>query len=116
MSKKTARKPVRIEPAIDRARFPALADFLSGYLHQDFRLAHELPVDAYRAYRMDASTREMAALLRESRTFLDLTAKQSWPMMRDAFAKLGGAWRPPSRAALERFLATLGDTSMRGRP
>jgi hypothetical protein len=95
-------------------RFAALSDFMSGYLHQDFQLEHDTPAAAYRAYVADAGGREIAALKRDSRQFLDWSAKQSWPAMRDAFADLGGAWRPSSRTALERFLAAMIDAKARG--
>jgi hypothetical protein len=94
-------------PAITREQSPALADFLSGYLHQDFVAEHRTPARAYRAFLADASPLEIRNLQRESRAVLAATRAASWPAMREAFAALNSVWAPPSRAALERFLRTL---------
>ena len=41
--------------------FPALTQFLSGYLHEDFVLDHKTPEGARAAFLKDANARERAA-------------------------------------------------------
>ena len=94
-------------PAITREQFTALADFLSGYLHQDFVVEYGTPAAAYQAFLADASPVEIRNLQRDSRMFLATTKAASWPVMRDALLTLTTAWRPASQAALERFLKTI---------
>jgi hypothetical protein len=81
-------------------RFPHLSAFLSGYLHQDFVLDHETPAAALAAFLSEAGAEERAALREEWRNFRAAVEGLLWRDARQAFAALGGAWRPRSRAAL----------------
>ena len=59
-----ARKsPSRKSPSIDPERFPHLAAFLAGYLHQDFVLDHKTPAGALKAFLADAGPKDRAALV-----------------------------------------------------
>ena len=84
-------------------RFPALTQFLSGYLHQDFVLDHKTPEGARDAFLNDANARERAAVADEFERFLATAETLSWTAARTGFSALGGAWTPKSRAALNDF-------------
>jgi len=103
---RAAARPAR-RPAVTRAQYPSLVEFLSGYLHQDFVAEHGTPAGAYQAFLSDASPAEIRNLQRETRAFLAATHAASWPVMRDAFLTLSSAWQPPSQALLDRFLKTV---------
>ncbi|MEQ1912748.1 MAG: contact-dependent growth inhibition system immunity protein [Vicinamibacterales bacterium] len=83
--------------------FPALTQFLSGYLHQDFVLDHKTPEGARDAFLTDANARERAAVADEFERFLASTQTLSWADVRTGFSALGAAWTPKSRAALSDF-------------
>jgi hypothetical protein len=83
--------------------FPALSQFLSGYLHEDFVLDHKTPEGARDAFLKDANARERAAVQKEIQQFLTNSATLTWTDARTGFGALGGAWTPKSRAALEAF-------------
>lgn len=84
--------------------FPRLAEFVSGYLHQDFTLEHKTPEDALRAFMADANGQERSSLHAELERFHAAAKDATWADARAAFEALGGAWRPRSRAALEGLL------------
>ena len=84
-------------------RFPALTQFLSGYLHEDFVLDHKTPDGARDAFLKDANARERAAVAHEFERFLATAQTLSWTDVRKGFTSLGGAWTPKSRAALNDF-------------
>lgn len=81
-------------------RFPHLAAFLSGYLHQDFLLEHGTPAGALRAFLQEAGASERDALQQEWRAFIGAVDGLRWRDVREAFTALGGSWRPGSRADL----------------
>ena len=83
--------------------FPALTQFLSGYLHEDFVLDHKTPEGARDAFLKDANARERAAVADEFDRFLATAQTLSWTDVRTGFSALGGAWTPKSRAALNDF-------------
>ena len=84
-------------------QFPALMQFLSGYLHEDFVLDHKTPEGARDAFLKDANARERAAVADEFERFLATAQTLSWANVRSGFSALGGAWTPKSRAALNEF-------------
>ena len=86
-----------------RDQFPALMQFLSGYLHEDFVLDHKTPEGARDAFLKDANARERAAVADEFERFLATAQTLSWANVRSGFSALGGAWTPKSRAALNEF-------------
>ncbi|MGE3507764.1 MAG: contact-dependent growth inhibition system immunity protein [Vicinamibacterales bacterium] len=81
-------------------RFPHLAAFLSGYLHQDFVIDHRTPADALQAFLREADAAQRTALREEWRALAAEIEGLAWRDVRDTIAALGGAWRPASRAAL----------------
>lgn len=91
------------------SRYPALAAFLDGYLHQEFRLVHGSARGAAQAFLHDAGPVQVnlvrAELQRLERS-LDGEPLSTW---RAALQELGGAWWPRSMRevrALIRVLAT----------
>jgi len=112
--RKSAPGPQTGLSAITRERYPALTEFLSGYLHQDFVAEHGTPAAAYQAFLADASPVEIRNLQQESRALLTATRGASWPATRDAFLALNPGWHPPSQAVLERFLKTVAAGPNRG--
>jgi hypothetical protein len=87
-------------------QFPALAQFVTGYLHEDFVQEHGTVLDARRAFLADADAAERAAFVGELQRFRSAADRLAWRDLRAAFAAFGGAWRPVSRAALDALLAT----------
>jgi hypothetical protein len=94
----------RRNAALGAGRFPLLAQFASGYLHQDLAVEHGTPEAARDAFLADLDPPERSAFKAEADAYRDALASRPWAEMRTAFAALGGAWRPPSRAALLRLL------------
>lgn len=84
--------------------YPALGRFLDGYLHQDYRLEHESPVEAARAFRRDATAAQEARVAAELERFLAAAAE--WPEERwqRALVRIGGAWRPEALDDLRALL------------
>jgi len=110
----TARPPraasTRVISADD---FPALRDFLAGYLHEDFAAEHTSPEGAVRAFTRDADVDELQALKDDSRRFAERIDRWSWPEARRALRVLGGAWAPGSRAALNSLLSEISSAAKR---
>ena len=85
--------------------FPALASFLSGYLHEDFLVEHGSPGQAAAAFLADASPDERRQVDDELRRLL--TDTRGWPLgdLRRALKILGAAWSPSDRSELEALAA-----------
>lgn len=97
-----SRKTLRSLKADD---FPALRDFLDGYLHEDFVQEHGTPEAAVRAFIADASADEQNQLRNDAQRFAAAIHDWPWSDARLALRRLGGSWTPGSRAALEAWLA-----------
>lgn len=80
--------------------FPALRDFFSGYLHQDFREEYRSAVEAATAFRDDATQAELTAVQREWKVWRKTQEGFSSSELAAAIRKLGGAWQPRSDADL----------------
>ncbi len=101
-------KAVRPRRALSNAdRFPHLAAFFAGYLHQDFVLDHQTPQGAVKAFLDDAGPADLAALRKEWQAFRATLEGLSLKQVRDLVSALGGAWRPASRTALLSLLDEL---------
>ena len=88
--------------------FPALREFLAGYLHQDFTAEHGSPEAAARAFRTVADEAECNAVAEELSRFLSVTQGNSFELTRELFSEtLGSAWRPSQPAALRHLLSAL---------
>ncbi|MEP6871530.1 MAG: contact-dependent growth inhibition system immunity protein [Anaerolineaceae bacterium] len=93
-------------------QYPALARFLDGYLHQDFRLAHRTARAATTAFIRDATDHEVARVANEFDRFMEAIASHSWSERRDVLSRIGGAWRPatvPELAAIQAALRNAAD-------
>jgi hypothetical protein len=94
-------KGAKDAPRVKPEDFPALAQFLGGYLHQDFLLDHASAPAAARSFRADASPEEAAAVDAELDRLLALTEKWTLTQIRRFQKSLGASWLPSSRADLE---------------
>jgi hypothetical protein len=87
-----------------RHDFPQLADFVAGYLHEDFRAEHANPGAARDAFLEAADREERERFGNDVERFMRAAESAPWDEVRQAWAALGAAWTPSSRRALERFL------------
>jgi len=78
----------------DPGQFPALKEFFSGYLHEDFIDEYGSPPGAARAFRGDASPEESAQACQEWAKLRKILTGRSIPEVQTSLQKLGGAWRP----------------------
>ena len=99
------RKPPRSLPSADD--YPALAAFLDGYLHQDFRQAHGGALSAAAAFARDAGPDELATVCGELAALQRTLVGQPLAVWRGAIAAIGGSWRPSSSGEVERVLEVL---------
>ena len=90
-----------------KPQLPHLAAFLSGYLHEDFLLDHDTPEQALAEFLAVSTPAERRALAKDWRLFRASVESLPWPAVRQGLAAVGGAWRPPSRAALDRLFSML---------
>ena len=88
---------------LNAAEFPALAEFLPGYLHEDFRSEYGSAAEALRAFCREASGEEVRALAAEWKRFRKMLVGKGLPEVQSALQTLGGAWRPQSEAELVKF-------------
>ena len=84
------------------ADFPALREFFSGYLHQDFQDEYGSAAGAAKAFRNDASDSEIEAVRREWKAWRAGLDKTSADEIAQAARKLGAAWQPEVFEDLER--------------
>jgi CdiI immunity protein len=80
--------------AFDPHEFPALKEFFSGYLHEDFTDEYGSAASAARAFRGDASPEELAQARLEWSKLCRILSGRSIPDLQTSLEKLGGAWRP----------------------
>jgi len=83
------------------AKFPALQNFFSAYLHQDFRDEYGSASEAATAFCRDASPQELVATRREWKKWKGLLKEASADQAAQAIRKLGGAWQPQGLADLD---------------
>ena len=81
--------------------FPALRQFFSGYLHQDFADEYPSAPDAAKAFRREASKTELAAIRHEWQTWRSAQNNVSPASLASELRKLGSAWAPSSAVALD---------------
>jgi CdiI immunity protein len=83
-------------------KFPALRAFMRSYLHQDFSEEYGSAVGAAKAFRDDATTEEVAAVVKEWREFLLVARGKALDEVNALLAgKLGSAWRVGSLAEID---------------
>jgi hypothetical protein len=89
------------------ADLPHLADFLDGYLHQDFTLDYATPAEALHACLSECDGPERAALAAEWQTFAQAVDGLAWREVRRAFGTVGGTWQPSSQEELDAVFSSL---------
>jgi hypothetical protein len=78
----------------DANEFPALKEFFSGYLHEDFNDEYGSAASAARAFRGDASAEESAQASHEWAKLRKILTGRSILEVQTSLQKLGGAWQP----------------------
>ena len=76
--------------------FPALRDFFSGYLHEDFRDEYGSVTDAAKAFRKDASDGEIKAVQNEWKRWRAALGNCPTDEIAKVLRQLGSAWQPQS--------------------
>ena len=89
-------------PEVSGDAFPALRQFLRGYLHQDWQDEHDSPEEAARQFCEDASPEERQDVAQEWDAFRRQTKNLSLPAISTLLSgPLGTAWSPRTADALE---------------
>jgi hypothetical protein len=88
--------------------FPALRDFFSGYLHQDFREEYSSAAQAGAAFCKDATHDQITAVQAEWKAWRITQEGLTSSARAAAIRKLGGAWQPRSNADLDALERALG--------
>ena len=90
------KKPAGTAPGpaeIAAASFPALRQFLRGYLHEDWMEDYETPAEAARQFCEDADPGERSQVAREWLQFYDRVQGQPLPTINRLLKeKLGSVW------------------------
>jgi hypothetical protein len=99
--------PARPESTITPHDFPALRDFLAGYLHEEYEAEHRTPQGAIDAFCRDATAEELRRLQDDAARFAAAIGGMRWRDVRRALRQLGAAWAPRSAEALAAFLRAI---------
>jgi hypothetical protein len=87
---------------ISAVEFPALRQFLRGYLHEDWREENETAADAARQFMEDADASEKRQVASEWQTFRERTKGASLEVINRILGQtFGAAWRVLDPAELE---------------
>jgi hypothetical protein len=81
--------------------FPALRQFFSGYLHQDFADEYGSALDAAKAYRREAGKSDLATIRKEWKNWRAERKNLSADGLASELRKLGAAWAPLNLATLD---------------
>jgi len=88
-----------------REAFPALANFLTGYLHEDYPVTHGSLANAVRAFIADAAPAQRRQLVEELETLTRrLSGRQLRVVRRFITADLRSRWEPRSHDDLRQLL------------
>ena len=80
---------------ISASTFPALHQFLRGYLHQDWQEEHDSPAEAARQFCHDASPEERQEVALQWAAFRERTKNLSLPALSGVLSHdLGAEWNP----------------------
>ena len=80
--------------AFDPAAYPALRDFLPGYLHQDFRDEFGSAMGAVKVFLSEASGDEILQVKEEWQLLRNAFLGRPLKDLQDALRKLGSGWMP----------------------
>ncbi len=110
MAGKKGTKPKTSSPgstaSISASTFPALRQFLRGYLHQDWQEEHATPAEAAEQFCEDATGEERRAVASEWEAFRQQTKNLSLPAIAALLgSQLGAAWSPKTSDQLDSISA-----------
>jgi hypothetical protein len=93
---------------VTRQNFPALCDFLRGYLNQDVFEEYGSAENAARSFLKDANPSEIDRLCKEWEQFQELTRDESLPQINRLLSRtLGSGWTISSKEQLSLILDIL---------
>jgi hypothetical protein len=95
MPRKESPKP------ITPGEFPALREFLRGYLHEDLEDEYGSPQGAAKQFVQDADQKQRAAAADEWSALLQRTRNFTLDQMNQALQQLGSAWTFGSLAEIQ---------------
>jgi hypothetical protein len=96
------------EQVIKLGEFPALRQFMHGYLHEDFMEEYGSAEDAAAEFCQDADPEEREQVADEWRRFLKATSELPINTVRKLMTeKFGSAWHFEDKDEFERFSSTL---------
>jgi hypothetical protein len=106
-AKKTTKgAAAEVKLPVSAGTFPALRQFLRGYLHEDWQEDHDSPSGAAEQFCEDASAEERQDVAREWEEFRQRTKNLSLPAVSALLNKqLGAAWRPETSEQIEAISA-----------
>jgi hypothetical protein len=91
---------------VSAGTFPALREFLRGYLHEDWQEDHDSAAEAAQQFCEDASAEEREDVAREWEAFRERTKNLSLPAVSTLLSKqLGAAWQPQTSDQIEAISA-----------
>lgn len=98
-------------PARLRANdYPALQDFLRGYLHQDYVAEYGSAEKAMAAFKADAAPADLAVLCAEWKRFWSVAEGQPLPLLQRFLCDgLGSGWQPESVEEAAALFAALSE-------
>ena len=82
------------------AEYPGLKEFLTSYLHEDFREEYGSPSGAARAFTGDAGDDELKQVQTEWARLRASATGKSIVKLQEALQKLGAAWQPQDEEEL----------------
>jgi len=83
--------------------FPALREFFSGYLHEDFHDEYGSALGALKAFQKEASEAEIAAVRKEWADWQGGLSSSSPQEIANSIRQLGGVWRPRDASELKQL-------------
>jgi CdiI immunity protein len=102
MAARKPKNPTSAKKEVSAAEFPALRQFLRGYLHEDWMEEYDSPAEAVRQFLEDADTTERQQLASEWQTFRERTKTEPLAAVGKLLTdKLGSSWRPRTPEELE---------------
>jgi CdiI immunity protein len=94
-------KHIYEEKAFDPADYPALREFFSAYMHQDFTDEYGSAAEAVKGFLADASGDEILQVRDEWKVLRNALRGRSLEDVQAAFGRLGSSWVPEHEAELK---------------
>jgi hypothetical protein len=102
-------EPAHEKKPFDPADYPALREFFSAYLHQDYMDEYGSATDAVKGFLQDASGDEILQVKEEWAAFRRATKTNNLQETQEALGGLGSAWQPENEEELKELDTTLRD-------